>query len=177
MIISSKNKKRCIIFLIILSSVVTGFILLSIGIGLTTPSIFRGTIHGTITASRADVWAELINLDHIPARHKEITSVELVNTTDQGYRQWKENTDLGGYIIFETIDEISQEKLVNKMDASSFGMTGTWTYVLEDLTPSSTELTIQEESVINNIFLRALFTIVGRDKNLRQELRSFQINR
>lgn len=161
---------------ILFLSAATFFFLLAIItiLGLLSPRTYHGSIEGTINTPISTVWDELSSLEHIPVRHPEITRVELLSTTAEGYRQWKEYTDLGGYIIFETTDEVSEKKLVNKMDDSSFGMTGTWTYQLAPINSSSTQITITEDSTISRLYLRAIMTLIGREKNLAAELTSFQ---
>lgn len=142
--------------------------------GYLAPRDFHGQISVTVGAPLADVWQELAELERLPNRRAEVESVEVTGTSEQGYRQWKEYLRTRAYRSVETVNEVSQEKIVNAATSSRFGLSGTWTYVLTAISPSSTSLTIEETSSVNTIIGRAWLTLVGRDRFLKREASSFQ---
>ena len=144
------------------------------------------TYHGSATvrlkAPIDKVWEVLTDVENVPKRRPEVKRVEITGINDQGYKMWREYTDMGGFIDFEIVEHISQEKMVVRMNRSSFGMTGQWVYeaaYVQDFYTaqggeSQTELTITEDSTTNNIFVRTLMILVGRDKNIRTEFETLK---
>lgn len=115
--------------------------------------------------SAENVWNYLMDVEALPSRRKEIKSVEILEDD-----KWKEYTDMGGWILFERTEKVKNKKLTLNMIESTFGMSGTWTYELND-TEKGLKVTIYEESNIDSFFAKAMMTLVGRDANLKQELR------
>lgn len=143
-------------------------------IGLVSPKKFYGTQSIVLASPIQEVWQQLLDLDHLPARRFDIQRVEIIGTSEEGYRQWKEYMKNGGYALLQTTDQVSEERLTNAMVASSFGEVGTWTYVLEPTTPTSTRLTITEDRTTTNLFRRAFLTFVGPSSHLDAEIASFK---
>lgn len=174
-------KKSVKIILGILGTLL-GLFLIFIFIGAAAPKTYHGSATVRLSAPPERVWQVLTDLEGLPKRRPEITKVEVTGINDQGYKMWREHTDMGGFIDFEIIEEVSQEKIVIRMNAATFGMTSQWVYELKRFgvpgalpgSEDETELTITEDSTINNLFIRALMTIVGRNSNIKQEFESLK---
>lgn len=138
-------------------------------IGSSTPFAFTGTTTALLPATRREVWTELTDLNALAQRRPEVIAVEPLDNTEDGRKRWKEHTKRGGSIIFSIAEEQPERRLAVRMEESTFGMTGTWTYELADA-GASTALTIHEESFTTSVLLRALMTMSGRDTNLRREI-------
>lgn len=131
---------------------------------------FKGEIIFEVDASVQQVWKLLNDIESLPKRRKEITKIEAIDHNPAvGYTKWKEYTDMGGHIIFEVLEKNPPNRLVLSMRKSTFGMKGIWVYQLEYLNENRTIVTISESSVIENYLLRCLFSLIGRDANLKQE--------
>lgn len=143
-------------------------LLLFLTIGYVAHQDFEGQATRTLTAPVEQVWEVLTDLEDLPNRRKEIVKVEMAEANAQGLPTWKEYTDMGGYILFEYLEKIEREKLVVNMKESTFGMSGTWTYELRPV-GNETQLTIIENSTIDNVMIRSLMTITGRSANLFRE--------
>ena len=76
---------------------------------------------------------------------------------------------MGGYIIFEVMEEVPYQKITMRMSESTFAMTGTWTYELEKQ-DKETRVTIKEDSENHSVYVRSILTLYGRDANLKQEM-------
>lgn len=142
-------------------------------IGWVAPHDHEGQLTQSLDIPKEKVWHTLTNLQQLPQRRPEITRVELLGVNDLGHKLWKEHTDMGGYILFEQVEEIPYQKLVVRMVKSTFKMKGTWEYRLSGEGNGCT-LTVKEVSEIDNLFLRSLMTLMGRDSNIREEIQSLE---
>lgn len=131
---------------------------------------FHGQRSEIVEAPPEKIWNYLTDIEGNAERRPEITRVEILSPNSIGLPQWKEYTDMGGFILFEQLEAKPFEKLVIRMNASSFGMMGVWTYEMIG-SSSATSVTISESSSIQNFFVRGLLTLIGRDANLEQEFR------
>lgn len=142
-------------------------------LGLETPQHFHGTLTETIHVSIDKVWAQLNDINGIPKRRAEIVKIEDQGLNALGLPQWREITDLKGHIDFEIIETLPKQKLVLHMKESSFGVSGSWTYVLQ-AAGQGTQVTITEDSDTRKIWLRAIMALSGRDANLKREFALLQ---
>ncbi len=141
-------------------------------IGLFSNARFTGETQAQLSAPPEKVWNVIANLDEVPKHRPEITRVEVTEKKGERPVKWIEYTDMGGFIEFELLEEIPEKKLAVKIVSSSFGMTGTWTYELSG--KEMTLLKVKEESEISSVPLRAAMTLLGRDGNLKKEIRLVQ---
>lgn len=144
-------------------------------IGWLAPREHQGQLTQTLDIPKEAVWHTLTDLQQLPKRRPEVARVELLGVNDQGHKIWKEHTDMGGYILFEQLEEIPYQKLVVRMVESTFKMKGTWEYRLAaDHTGASNKctLTIKEVSQTDNLLLRSLMTLLGRDATMHEEVNS-----
>ena len=156
-----------------LLGVVVVLVISFLSIGLMTAKTYQGQMTQTLPCSPQVLWKTLTDLKALPDRHREIAKVEILGTNAQGLQKWKEYTDMGGSIVFETIEEIPEKKWTIRMSESTFGMQGVWTYELAG-DNTQTHLTILEDSQIDKIALRSLITLMGRNINIKREFKTLQ---
>lgn len=159
------------VVLVVLAVMLTGFVLT----GLLTPLEYHGQVSVLLPASKTQVWDQLIDIEHLPDRRKEIQKVEILGLNKNGNRSWKEYADGGQYMIFEVLELDYHKRMVINLQESSFGMTGTWSYDLSGDDSTKTNLTVTEDTKINNMFLRALVTLTGRNRFLKSEIEHMKL--
>ena len=141
-----------------------------LGVGFFTPKQYDGEQSQVIDASPDQVWKVLSDVEHRPQYRPEIVNLQVLKVNNIGLKKWKEMTDMGAYIVFQGVEAVPNEKLVLRMEDSSFGMTGKWTYMLRPR-GDHTLLTIREESKIQKLWLRTQMTFSGRGGNLKREFK------
>lgn len=154
----------------------TGIIILFVGgflgitaVGFFSSSKYQGSLTKTISAPPEKIWNYLTDLKELTKNRPEVLDIEDLGKNEKGLRKWKEKTDMGGYIIFEIIEEVPYQKITMRMSESTFAMTGTWTYELEKQ-ENETRVTIKEDSELHSVYVRSVLTFYGRDANLKQEM-------
>jgi hypothetical protein len=143
-------------------------------IGLISNKNYTGTKSSILEEKIDRVWAILINIEEFAKTRPEIISVEILERDEKGnLKKWKEKTDMDGYALFEVINSEDKKSMEIKMTESSFGISGIWKYELEKLSDSKTKITVSENSLTENFYIRTILTIFGRDSNLKQEIDNF----
>ncbi|MCB1191549.1 MAG: SRPBCC family protein [Leptospiraceae bacterium] len=143
-----------------------------LSIGFVSSKEFKGELVAEVDGSEEQVWKLLNDIENLPSRRKEIVKIELLEQNPTaGYIKWKEYTDMGGYILFEVMEKNPPHRLVLNMKESTFGMTGIWVYELNPADEGKTLVTISESSTLDNFMLRILFAFIGRDANLKEEVK------
>lgn len=155
--------------LMIVLSIVAVLIAAFFATGALAEAEFQGEISTTVPADTYTVWNYLSDIESLATRRAEIVSVEMQGTNDRGLPRWREIPDMGGYADFEALEMIPGRKLTVRMNGSSFGMTGTWSYSLEPTAENGTRILVTEDSRIDSIATRAIMTLAGRDSNLQVE--------
>jgi hypothetical protein len=109
-------------------------------------------------------WQELVKIKDIPSLKSDVASVTIIEEY-ANLIAWKENLTNGGYRIYRMNDREENKKLVIELTDSSYGLNGTWTF---ELSPSSenTQVKISEKSTLDDIKIRGLRVIFGRDYDL-----------
>jgi len=155
--------------------VIFGILLLLFGgmavVGLIANPDFQGEDTQVIHTSIDELWGVLNDVEGLPERRKDIVEVTVSERDNNGNPMlWTETPDMGGYIEFMVEERVEQKKLALKMQKSSFGMTGTWSYELEDL-GDSCRVKISEASKIDSWLTRSMMQLAGRDANIQNEFR------
>lgn len=132
--------------------------------------IYKGEIAKQLNSSAKNVWDLLDRIDDIHKNRKEIVSVEMVGKSNNSKKHWRELTDMGGFIEFKVIDYNPLKKIQLRMINSSFGMSGVWTYEIEEV-EGSIILNISEDSNNTDILARSMLTIFGRASIIKRELK------
>ena len=154
------------VFLVVIGVAAVGFLVT----GLATPKEFRGQLSVKLPCSKVKIWDALSDIEHLPQHRKEITKVEILGLSNKGYHRWKEYTGHDQYMIFELTNQEYEKRMTVTMTESTFGMTGSWTYLLEGADSTSTNFTVIEDSKIDDLFVRAMVTMTGRGRFLKHEV-------
>ncbi len=151
------------------------FITLLFGIfilmGFLEPKAYTNSITEELNGQQSDMWALLTNIETLPDRREDVSHVEITGQNRYGLDQWTEFTTLGSQITFEAIEKVPESRYVVRMNKSDFGMEGKWAYELSpsDM-PNYFNLTITEDSYVNNTMVRSMMRLTGRDANLKHEM-------
>jgi hypothetical protein len=161
---------RTLKFSLGLSLVLLFLVGLFLGIGLVQDAKYSGNVSETINVKSEVIWNYLIDVQDMPNRRKEVTSVEILRESESKMPlEWKENTDMGGYMTFRLGERTPHEKLEVLLVESSYKMLGKWTYQLNEKNGLTT-VTITEESEISSPLIRGAYFLAGRDSTLKQEM-------
>ena len=142
-------------------------------IGILAPRSHEGKVSATYDNSPEEIWRILSDIESLPDRRREIVDIEILEPSADGFKRWKELTDMRGYAIFEMLAEVENELIEISMTESTFGITGTWKYEIQEI-DSSTTVTITENSTTCKILVRSMLTIAGRNATLKQELKNLE---
>jgi len=142
-------------------------------IGLIAPRTYQGSLSASFPFPARKVYEALNDLESLSRRRKEIEKVEMLLPGAQGQRRWREIASMGGFAEFETLCDIPGKLIEVRLVRSSFGITGTWTYEMQE-TPTGTLLSLREKSRTDKLFTRSLLTLAGRNVTLRQEVRNLR---
>lgn len=143
-------------------------------IGYFSPRNYRNKITEDLDAGVKKIWDYLTDFENKNSKRRGIKKVEILEYDDNGFPlKFKEITDAGGYISFKVIEKADFKKLHIRIIKSSFDMTGDWIYTLES-NGSQTKLNIDETTQIDKLPIRAIMTIVGRNKNIKNELKNIK---
>lgn len=161
---------RTLKFSLGLSLVLLFLVGLFLGIGLVQDAKYSGNVSETINVKSEVIWNYLIDVQDMPNRRKEVSSVEILRESESKMPlEWKENTDMGGYMTFRLGERTPYEKLEVLLVESSYKMLGKWTYQLKEK-DGLTVVTITEESEISSPLIRGAYFLAGRDSTLKQEM-------
>lgn len=101
-----------------------------------------------------------------------IRSIEVLREHNGVVVEWLAHTSHGGFRLFR-IEERSPEQLTKILVASTFGVTGYWTYNLEPKS-GGVRLTIEETSIIPSFWYRTYLLLRGNKLHLNRELRRIE---
>ena len=155
------------VVLVVLAVVSIGFLIT----GIAAPKDFQGQVTVALPATKAKIWDNLVTIELLPQKRKEIKRVEILGLNTKGNRYWKEYAANSQWMIFELLEQDYQSKMTVNMQESTFGMSGTWSYILTPIDSNNTNFTVIENTHIDNILVRAYVTITGRDKFLKDEIK------
>ena len=149
-------------------SLVIAILILIVGcivlVGYNTVPEYSNSIEFDVQYSLELTWQELLKIEKIPERKRDVASVEVLEQFGK-LVAWQENLKNGGYRIYRMNKREENKNLVLELTDSSYGLTGIWSF---ELYPHSTHTTIilSEESQLNNLMKRGYRTIMGREHDL-----------
>ena len=148
---------------VVLSVVI--FALLSIGIAgyVSNPEYVSSTTF-EIDQSPENIWKELIDVRQSDIKKGDVESVDIVETYGE-LVAWQENLKNGGYRRYRMTYRVENQNLVIELTDSSYGLTGTWYFVLEQ-NGKTTKITINEESRLTDFKIRGFRYFFGRNHDL-----------
>ena len=130
-------------------------------VGYKTPQEYSNSMTFQLDYSVQMVWQELLKIEEIPNRKKDVESIEILEEFGKLYA-WKEHTKSGGYRVYRMNKRDENKTFVVELIESSYGLTGVWTFDLEK-NNNYTTVTISETSTLTDIRRRGYRSFTGRD--------------
>jgi len=137
--------------------------------GLLTPATFEGSKTATVNHSCNQVFQLLNDREATVERRREVSGIKDLGHNEKGLPIWEETMDMGESVQLEMIERIQDQLVAVEMTESDFGMTGVWTYEMAP-TDGGCEVTVAENSDIENFWVRVAYGLSGRDYMLGHEL-------
>lgn len=149
-------------------SLIISILVIAIGIilvlGYNTPPTYKNSITFEVPYSISLTWQELLNINDIPKRKRDVKSVEVLEEFGK-LIAWQENLTMGGHRIYRMNKRDEEKKLVLELTDSSYGLSGIWTFDLST-NENKTIITISEDSTLTDIKRRGYRAILGREYDL-----------
>lgn len=160
---------------IILYTLGIGFIIVSVfaSISLGADPHYEGSITQEFNATQSQIWDILNDTKRHSLRRHEVKKVDILGVNAAGYPMWREHTGLAGTITLQVTELEPKKSMTVEMTESGFGMTGLWKFNLET-TETGTAVTIHENSDTKGFIMRGILSIVGRDGNLKLQLKAIE---
>lgn len=155
------------IILLILAFIITGVL---------APEEYTGEIKEQFPDTQIDVWRNLNSLETIPGRKPDVERVSVIEEDRDG-ALWVEYLKNGTQRTLRVAEREAPYYFVMERIQSDNGFTGRWEYSLsQNEETKKTEITIKETSRNTSLVLRAWHTILGRNINLRREVKSLRVS-
>lgn len=125
---------------------------------------YQQSITFIVSYSTQDVWRELLNIEEVPKRKKDVESVDILEELGT-LVAWRENLKDGGYRIYRMNGRDEEKTLILELTDSSYELKGVWVFYLKPH-GNETEVTISEDSTLTDIKRRGYRVIFGREVDL-----------
>jgi hypothetical protein len=158
------------IFLIVL-----GLILVAIGVlgilGSRLPEEHKASGSVTLSASQADVYALINDIEKFPQWCKDFTKMERL--PDQGGKAvWRQHMGRNSFVSVNETQE-PPRRVVRSVQDDAKMFSGTWDHVIEPTGVSSCMLTIKETGKVPGAIPRAIMHyIIGEDFTIKKFLKA-----
>jgi len=160
--------------LLSLTLVVVGFLAFLVMIlGYSEPISYEGTLTERFDDKREVVWTILNSIEEIQTRKPDVIAVNFLST-ERGIVSWREDLENGGFRVYKTLEKTTPSRLVVELLESSYGVTGVWTYTLVQ-SGTMAEVTITEKSKTDNVWVRGINKIKGRNIYLVKEMKYIRV--
>lgn len=143
-------------------------------IGFLANDYYEGQISELFIDRRVDVWKNLVAVEAIPLRKKDVVSVTIL-TDEIDQIVWKENLKNGKSRFMRVVEREKPERFVIEEFKSDNGITGVWEFTLIEV-DNKTKVTVREKSLNTNLWLKAYYTVIGRNILLRREIKSLRVS-
>lgn len=143
-------------------------------VGYMAPDFYEGEVTEYFLDRRVDIWKNLVSVEVIPLRRKDVESIVVFGDDIEGI-VWRENLKNGNTRFLRVIERHTPERFVIERFKSDNGVTGVWEFNLREV-GDKTEITIHEKSLNKNLWLRAYYTVMGRNILLRREVKSLRVS-
>lgn len=134
-------------------------------IGVAADVDYDGAIVDNYYATCEETYNAILDIESWTEWRDGIVDIEWIDNED-GYLEWNAIMDMGGYAHFQSPIQVPGEYYEVHMLDSSFGMTGAWSYTLTEYGPDICMVKFFEVSQIENVWVRAIMTLLGRNKNI-----------
>lgn len=164
------NARRILYSTLILITLIVAFYVT----GVLAPQVYEGEKEVVFTDRAIDIWKNLTSLETIQQRKPEVTRIELLS---EGYEavSWREYLKNGQTRTFRVIERDAPHHFKIERFQSDDKVTGTWTYDFKE-SNNYTIVRITESSINQNPWLRAWYTVLGRDVLLRREVKALRVS-
>ncbi|MEY2640790.1 MAG: hypothetical protein RL150_183 [Candidatus Parcubacteria bacterium] len=162
--------RRIIYTILVLITLVVAFFI----IGALAPEYYEGEREVLLTDRSVDIWKNLTSPETITARKPDVEYVELISESYEAV-SWREHLKNGQMRTLRVLEREAPTHVKIERFQSDDGVTGTWTYTLEEI-DNYTLVTVHEESLNKNIVKRAWYTIIGRSILLRREEKALRVS-
>lgn len=150
-------------FLLFVGIVVALFVSLVFVLGQNEPIEYEGYATQFFPERRNILWDGITDINRVPYIKKDVKTVTILQN-DRGLITWKEDLKMRkGTRTWKIIEKREPSKYVVELLDSSWGVTGTWTYILKEGEDGGTNIQVVENSKTENVWLRGLNKIRGRD--------------
>mgnify|MGYP000294462118 CR=1 FL=1 len=164
--------KRIIYTLLVISLLVIAFF----ATGYLAPENYEGERKDSFIDTQIDVWRNLTSLETITTRKPDVERVTVIEENRDGI-VWIEHLENGTQRTLRVAEREIPAYFVVEIIQSDNGLTGRWEFHLsENKDTKMTDVLIKEKSTNTNLVLRAWHTIIGRNINLRKEIKSLRVS-
>jgi hypothetical protein len=144
--------------------------------GILAPEYYEGEKREVFPDTEIDVWKNLTSLESIKDRKPDVVRIEVIEETRDGI-VWIEHLKNGNKRTLRLGEREIPVFFSVEILQSDNGYTGKFEYFLyQNSETQSTEILIKEKSYNDNVVLRAWHTILGRNVNLRREVKSLRVS-
>jgi len=163
-------RKKFTIVLLLLASFVAFLVT-----GALAPIAYEDSKQESFTDRPIEIWANAADIELIPRRRPEVESIVILFVGERGEVTWRENLKNGSTRMKRILSRSAPNYLSVEQFESSYGITGTWEFVLQQV-GDATVVTINEKSTNMNLWLRAYYTIIGRNILIDREFKSLRVS-
>lgn len=164
--------KRIIYTLLVISFLVIAFF----ATGYLAPEQYEGERRDSFIDTQIDVWRNLTSLETITGRKPDVERVTVIEENRDGII-WIEHLRNGTQRTLRVAEREVPTYFVVERIQSDDGLTGRWEFYLsENKDTKMTEVLIKEKSTNTNLVLRSWHTIIGRNVNLKKEMKSLRVS-
>lgn len=144
--------------------------------GYLAPEEYVGEKLDSFPDTQEDMWRNLTSLEIIPDRKPDVKKVVVLEETREG-AIWIEELKNGNQRTMRVADKEIPNYFVIERIQSDDGLTGRWEFYLnQNQQTKMTDVLIKEQSTNTSVVLRAWHTILGRNINLRKEMKSLRVS-
>lgn len=164
--------KRIIYTLLVISLLVIAFF----ATGYLASEQYEGERRDSFIDTQIDVWRNLTSLETITGRKPEVERVVVIEDNRDGII-WVEYLKNGTQRTLRVAEREVPNYFVVERIQSDDGLIGRWEFYLsENKDTKMTDVLIKEKSTNTDVVLRAWHTIIGRNINLRREMKSLRVS-
>jgi ribosome-associated toxin RatA of RatAB toxin-antitoxin module len=150
--------------LLIIAGVIVLFFAVLLTFGAFADIHYEGTETKTIAGTPEQVWSVLTDVERYSGARHEVKRVEILPVDEKGLKAWREHTNIHGAMTYQVLEEIPREKMTIQMVKSDFGLSGVWTFNLEEKN-GETVVSLREVSDARDLLMRSILNAIGRNGN------------
>jgi len=132
---------------------------------------YRDTKAARYVGTPDQIVSYLTEFDTGPSRRGEIKTSQPASVTENGNKRWDQTTANGAKLHYDLVSENTSQRLAVVVQSASFGMTVTWNYTITPVSPTVSEVNIEELLHVQNSWIRGIIVLTGRNAQLKQEHR------